>query len=78
MKKNMTFEEAISALEASVASLESGSLTLEESLCTFEEAVKLIKHCNGKLEEAEQRVKILIEGKDGEITDAPFDTANEA
>lgn len=78
MDKNISFEEAMNSLEEAVRRLESGNLTLDASLEAFEEAVKLVKLCNGKLEAAEQRVKILIEGADGSITDAPFEgTENE-
>ena len=73
MKKNITFEEAMNKLETSVSRLESGALTLDESLAEFEEAVKLIKFCNDKLSEAEQKVKILIESQDGTVYDKPFD-----
>ncbi|MBO7304760.1 MAG: exodeoxyribonuclease VII small subunit [Clostridia bacterium] len=73
MKKNMTFEEAMCSLEDIVRRLESGNATLEESLASFEEAVALIKICNTKLESAEERVRILTEGKDGTITDSPFE-----
>ena len=44
----------------------------------FERAMGLVKVCNERLEDAEMRVRILTEGKDGEITDRPFDTSNEA
>lgn len=73
MKKNITFEEAISSLEDAVSRLEAGSLSLDESLKTFEDAVGYIKICNKKLDEAEQKVKILIESADGSVTDASFD-----
>ena len=73
MKKNMSFEEAMTALEGAVSRLENGSLTLEESISTFEEAVGLIKECNKKLADAEQRVRILTEQEDGSITDKAFD-----
>ena len=76
MKKNITFEEAMTKLETAVARLEGGSLSLEDSLSSFEEAVELIKLCNSKLESAEQRVKMLIEGADGSVTDVPFDVNN--
>ena len=74
MKKTMTFEEAMLSLEDMVKKLESGDLSLDESLSSFEEAVKLVRFCNEKLESAEQRVRILVEGKDGCVSDAPFDT----
>lgn len=73
MKNNLTFEEAMRALDEAVSKLESGSLTLDESLATFEEAVKLIKVCNEKINSAEQKVKMLIQNADGSVTDVPFD-----
>lgn len=72
MKKNLTFEEAIVMLEQAVAKLENGSLSLDESLVQFEEAVKLVKYCNAKISEAEQKVRILIENAEGEVTDQSF------
>ena len=73
MKNNVTFEEAMRALDEAVSKLESGSLTLDESLATFEEAVKLIMVCNEKINSAEQKVKMLIQNADGSVTDVPFD-----
>lgn len=76
--KNMSFEEAITKLEGQVKKLESGSMTLDESISSFEEAVKLIRVCNERLENAERRVRILTESADGSITDLPFDLNDEA
>lgn len=73
MKNDMKFEEAIASLEDIVKKLESNSFTLDESLGAFEEAVKLVKLCNRRLEDAEARVRILTEGDDGIITDKPFE-----
>lgn len=78
MKKNITFEEAMTKLEDTVRKLEGGSMSLDDSLAAFEEAVTLVKICNEKLETAERRVRILVDNA-GEITDRPFDGAeNEA
>ncbi len=77
MKKNITFEEAITSLEDAVSRLEAGNLTLDESLKAFEEAVGLIKVCNKKLDEAEQKVKMLVETADGSISDVSFDGAGD-
>ena len=77
--EKLKFEEAIASLEDIVRSLESGSLSLDESISEFERAVKLVKLCTEKLDTAEQKVKILVEGQNGEITDKPFsidDNAN--
>ena len=72
MKENMKFEEAMQLLEDIVRKLESGNLSLDESLAAFEEAVGLVKLCNEKLEDAEQKVRILTASASGEITDMPF------
>ena len=74
----MNFEEAIMKLETEVKRLESGNMTLDESIDAFEEAIKLVKICNERLENAERRVRILTEAQDGSITDAPFDVSDEA
>ena len=77
MKKNMKFEEALELLEDIVRKLENGTLSLDESLKRFEEAVELVKFCNAKLESAEQKVRILTEGADGVVSDAPFDLSDD-
>ncbi len=69
----ISFEEAMTKLEAEVKKLEGGNMTLEESISAFENAVKLVKICNEKLESAERRVRLLTEGEDGQVTDLPFD-----
>ncbi len=76
--KDINFEEAMTRLESCVKKLESGNMTLNESIATFEDAVKLIRVCNEKLENAERRVRILTEAADGSITDMPFDMTDEA
>lgn len=76
--KEINFEEAILKLEGEVKKLESGNMTLDQSIAAFEEAVKLVKLCNEKLENAERRVRLLTECPDGSITDVPFDTEDEA
>lgn len=72
MKKELTFEEAMARLEEIVSLLENGKSPLDESLSAFEEGVALINLCNTKLTEAEQRVRVLVAGEDGELTEAPF------
>ena len=77
MKKNISFEEALSALEEIVRRLESSDTTLDDSLKSFEEAVKLVKICNEKLDNARSRVSMLVEGEDGSVSDLPFDLNDE-
>ena len=72
MSSKLTFESAMSKLEDELRRLEGGNMTLEESLGAFENAVKLVKICNEKLENAERKVRLLTEGDDGVLTDVPF------
>ena len=76
--KEINFEEAILKLENEVKKLESGNMSLDDSIASFEEAVKLVRLCNQKLESAERRVRLLTEGRDGVVTDIPFDAEDEA
>lgn len=63
--KNITFEEAMIQLEQIVRALEDGSAPLDKSLELYEQGVHLVKLCNAKLEEAEQKVKILSASENG-------------
>ena len=47
--------------------MESGSLPLEDILKKYEEGNKLIKLCAAKLNEAEKRIEILMNQKDGSL-----------
>lgn len=71
-KKEPTFESAIARLEEIVRALDGGDAPLDESLALFEEGVGLVKFCSGKLDAAEQKVKILQKGESGEITPVDF------
>lgn len=61
-KKN--FENQLEALEAIVDQLEDGDLPLDEALKTFEKGVKLSRQCQKHLAEAEQKVTLLMDGKE--------------
>ena len=67
------FEEAMERLEQIVESLEGGDLTLEESLKIFEEGMNLIRFCSKKLEEAQQKVTLLVKESGGTLTQQPFE-----
>lgn len=67
------FEEAMERLEHIVESLEQGELSLEESLEIFEEGMKLVNFCSKKLEEAEQKVTLLMKDQNGRCVQQPFE-----
>lgn len=55
-----SFEEALDELREITGELEEGALGLEESMQRFEEGIGLLRHCRRILEEAEQKIEILI------------------
>lgn len=74
--KSTKFEDALGELETIVESLESGEQSLEESLQQFERGVTLSRFCQQSLSEAEQKVKILLDDKDGSESLGDFDAAD--
>jgi len=69
-----TFESALERLLTIVHELEEGKLGIETSLTRFEEGIGLLRECYRTLEQAEQRIEILI-GSDagGNPLTGPFD-----
>lgn len=65
------FETAMAELEKLVEQMEQGDISLEESLKAFERGIKLTRTCQQALQDAEQKVQILLE-KDGQQTLEPF------
>ena len=59
--ENLSFEEALSELEALVEQLENGEISLDESLKSFERGVALTRNCQTQLQNAELKVKTLSE-----------------
>ena len=58
-KNELTFEDAMSQLEAIVARLEDGGESLEKSLGDYARATELMKVCHAKLEQAERKIEML-------------------
>jgi len=67
------FEDRLTALEAVVERLERGELTLEESVRLFEEGMRLSQACKQELEQAEGRMQVLVEGKNGTLRAAEME-----
>ena len=65
----MNFEESLKRLNEIVSAIENGDLDLNKSLELFEEGTQIIKDCNKVLDEAEQKVKILINGQEEDFID---------
>jgi len=71
-----SFESALERLEAIVESMESGETPLAELLAKFEEGNKLLKHCEGRLKEAELKIEQLKKERDG-VVFTKFETERE-
>ncbi len=67
-----SFEDALEKLDKIVESLENDELTLEACVKKYEEGIKLSKFCREKLDEAEQKIKILKKDISGEIHEENF------
>ncbi|WP_459594470.1 exodeoxyribonuclease VII small subunit [Dickeya ananatis] len=72
----VSFESSLAELEQIVSRLESGELPLEEALNAFEQGVQLARQGQVKLQQAEQRVQILL-NDDPDTALTPFTPDNE-
>ena len=66
-----SLEESLEELKQIVERMESGTQSLETSLDEFERGIKLVQECQQKLEQAEQRVRMLTTKGGGDSTE-PF------
>ena len=62
----MSFEEAMKALEDVVSKLESGDVALEASIQLYERGAELKARCEAKLKEAEEKVAAITLDGNGE------------
>ncbi len=72
MTEELSFEDALAALEAKVEELSRGDVPLDRALATFEEGLALYRKCHGMLAKAEQRVTKLVAAMDG-LKEEPLD-----
>lgn len=62
-----SFEQSMAELEQLVQQLEQGELPLDQALAHFERGIQLTRQCQQQLEQAEQKVKVLL-------ADSPIET----
>lgn len=67
----MSFEDALAELEQIVRRLEGGQVKLDEAIGSYERGAQLKRHCEQKLNEAQQRVDRIVLGPDGAISTEP-------
>ncbi len=72
--ENLSFEEALSRLEAIVQQLERGDVPLERSIDLYSEGDRLRAQCQQRLEAAQARIEAIVAGPDGAAAATrPFD-----
>ena len=54
-----SFEQALAELEKIVKRMEAGELSLEQALAAHKRGLELARLCQGRLEAAQQQVKVL-------------------
>ena len=70
----LTFEQALGALEEIVQQLESGNVPLDQSIALYERGEALRKHCQKRLDDAQARIeRIVTDGAGAATGTAPFD-----
>jgi exodeoxyribonuclease VII small subunit len=67
----MSFEDALAELEGIVRRLEGGQVKLDDAIQSYERGAQLKRHCEKKLNEAQQRVDRIVIGPDGAVTVEP-------
>jgi exodeoxyribonuclease VII small subunit len=67
----MSFEDALAELEQIVRRLEGGQVKLDEAILAYERGAQLKRHCEKKLNEAQQRVDRIVIGPDGAVSSEP-------
>lgn len=73
--QGLSFEEALSELEAQVAVLESGEVSLDEAMKAFAKGSELAGLCQRKLNEAEKQINQLLINRENKAVEVPFDEA---
>lgn len=76
MSEKFVFESAMKRIEEIVRLLEQGDAPLDQSLALFEEGTGLIKKCSAALDQAEQKVEMLVKTPEGPETE-PFQAPEE-
>jgi exodeoxyribonuclease VII small subunit len=78
-EESLSFEQALTRLEAIVNDLEDGQIGLAEALARYEQGVKLLARCHKLLENAERKIELLT-GIDaqGRPVAEPFDEESSA
>jgi len=73
----LNFEKAMDRLESIVEQMESGKLPLEDLIVRYEEGMNLVKVCQERLSNAEQKIEIIARNSAGKPVVKDFEPAAE-
>lgn len=59
-EKDVKFEDKLKELESIINELESGEIDLDSSIEKYTTAMKLVKECDDKLKNAEEKVNKIV------------------
>lgn len=76
-KEDVKFEDAIKRLEEIVEEMEGKDLQLDKSIKLFQEGMEIAALCNGKLDEAERKINIVMKNSKGQLTEEKFNPEEE-
>jgi exodeoxyribonuclease VII small subunit len=74
----LNFEGAMDRLEKIVEQMESGKLPLEDLIVRYEEGMNLVKICQERLANAEQKIEIIARNSAGKAVVKDFEPTQEA
>ena len=57
-----SFESSLNELEKIVSKLETNEIDLQDAVDSFSKGIKLVEKCQKDLQNAEQKVQVLIDG----------------
>ena len=75
---DLNFEGAMDRLEKIVEQMESGKLPLEDLIVRYEEGMNLVKVCQERLANAEQKIEIIARNSAGKPEVKAFEPTQEA
>lgn len=71
----MSFEDALKALEQVVRQLESGDVALDQSIALYERGEALRQHCQARLDAAQARIEAIVQDARSQAAGTrPFDS----
>jgi exodeoxyribonuclease VII small subunit len=73
----LNFEGALDRLEKIVEQMESGKLPLEDLIVRYEEGMNLVKICQERLANAEQKIEIIARNSAGKTVVKDFEPTQE-